>query len=163
VVTPDEQRALQLENAKADAKLWSSLQSMHASTVEDHKALATTVTDTMAQNEAAAAEAASNAMAAQNRIERIERGENVEGGLGRPMTHKKWIALTGFTPSDLRRVELVGALNDVEFEEFIRGLRREMNRASDRISIATARKILRRRVQQTVITPTIEVSDDEAA
>ena len=40
MVTPDEQRALQLENAEADERFWASLQDMHQSTVDDHKRLA---------------------------------------------------------------------------------------------------------------------------
>jgi hypothetical protein len=34
VVTPDEQRALQLANAKADAETWGTLAEMHAGAVE---------------------------------------------------------------------------------------------------------------------------------
>jgi hypothetical protein len=149
MVTADEQRALQLENAKADAAVWSSLHGMHASTVEDHKALAAKVTDIMAQNEAAAAEAASNAKAAQNRIERIERGENVEGGLGNPMTREEWIAHVGLKPHDLRRMEhamAVDALGEEAWEELLREHHRETERAYKRISIASARKVLRRRL-----------------
>src|SRR4051794_8078996 len=33
MATPAEQQALQLENAEADARLWASVQDMHASTV----------------------------------------------------------------------------------------------------------------------------------
>jgi hypothetical protein len=40
---PDEQRGLQLENAEADERFWTSLQDMNQSTVEEHKALAATV------------------------------------------------------------------------------------------------------------------------
>jgi hypothetical protein len=37
MVTPDEQRALQLENAEAEDRFWSGLHDVHASTVADHK------------------------------------------------------------------------------------------------------------------------------
>ena len=85
MVTPDEQRALQLENAKADAGQWDRLHGIHAATAEDHKGLAATVASTIAKAEGHAAEAASNAKAARGRVERIERGENVEGGRGKPL------------------------------------------------------------------------------
>src|ERR1700730_2449595 len=39
MVTADEQRALQLENAEADERFWSSVQDMNAGTVEGHKQL----------------------------------------------------------------------------------------------------------------------------
>ena len=43
MVTPDEQRALQLENAKADAEQWSNIHNLHAGTVEEHKGFAAKV------------------------------------------------------------------------------------------------------------------------
>jgi hypothetical protein len=55
MVTADEQRALQLENAEADGRFWSSLHDMHAGTVEDRKGLAATVATKISEGEAAAA------------------------------------------------------------------------------------------------------------
>src|SRR5262249_32521388 len=37
MVTPDEQRAVQLENAEADEKFWCGIHNMHADIVEEHK------------------------------------------------------------------------------------------------------------------------------
>ncbi len=39
MVTADEQRTLQLENAKADVQFWDSMSGLHASAVEDHTGL----------------------------------------------------------------------------------------------------------------------------
>jgi hypothetical protein len=49
MVMPDEQRALQLENAKQDAGHWSSLHDMHAATVEEQKGLAAMAAGAIAQ------------------------------------------------------------------------------------------------------------------
>jgi len=117
MVTADEQRALQLENAKADADFWERLHSTQTGTVEDHKGLAAAVAANIAQGETAAAEAAVNAKAARERVERIERGENVEGGL-----HKRWTRETieaeliksgDVTREDLRHWERVAELHKI--------------------------------------------------
>jgi hypothetical protein len=50
MVTPDEQRGLQLENAEADERFWTSLQDMNQSTVEEHKALAAAVEQAIASS-----------------------------------------------------------------------------------------------------------------
>ena len=39
MVTPDDLRALQLANAKADAQVWDAIANVHAGTVEGHKGL----------------------------------------------------------------------------------------------------------------------------
>jgi hypothetical protein len=49
---------LQLENAEADERFWTSLQDMNQSTVEEHKALAATVEHAIASGQAGAANAA---------------------------------------------------------------------------------------------------------
>jgi hypothetical protein len=43
MVTVDEQRVLQLRNAEADERFWTSLHDQHAGTVEESKGLGTTV------------------------------------------------------------------------------------------------------------------------
>jgi hypothetical protein len=116
MVTPEEQRALQLDNAKADADRWSSIHGMQVATVEDQKGLAATVADAITHGEVNAAEAQAKAKAAHERVERIERGENVEGGLGNPATREDFEAAlikAGFTREELRHCERVSTLHDV--------------------------------------------------
>jgi hypothetical protein len=64
MVTPDEQHALQLENAEADANFWEGLHGAQTATVNDHKGLAATTAAAVAQGEKAAAETAGNAKTA---------------------------------------------------------------------------------------------------
>jgi hypothetical protein len=107
MATPDEQRAVQLENAEEDARHWSSMRDMHADTVEGHKGLIATAERAIATGEAGAAKAESHAHKARDRVERIKRGEDVPGGLGKPMTREEWEAeliAAGFTRRDLRRM-----------------------------------------------------------
>ena len=88
MVTLDEQRALQLRNAEADERFWESIHDMHAGTVEGHKGLAAKAEHTAAEGEAEMAKAASHREAARERRERLERGEDMPGGLGKPLTRE---------------------------------------------------------------------------
>src|SRR5262249_20428346 len=105
MVTPAEQRALQLANAEADAEFWTGVQDLHASKAADQKALVATVQRDRASGEGSAAEAAANATRAKERVERIGRGEDVQGGLGKPHTREDFERIlrgAGFTDRDIQ-------------------------------------------------------------
>jgi hypothetical protein len=109
----EEQRQLQQENAEADERFWSSLQGMNASTAEDHRELLATTQRAIANSEAAAKSAASNAERAKERLAKIERGEDVVGGLGKPMTREdveRIMLANGWTKGDLRGAERLSTL-----------------------------------------------------
>jgi len=93
MVTPDEQRGLQLENAEAEERFWTSLQDMNQSTVEEHKALAATVEHAIASGQAGAANAAAKTAIAKERVARIRKGEDVPGGLGKRFTSEDAIKI----------------------------------------------------------------------
>jgi hypothetical protein len=112
--TADEQRQLQKENAEADEWLWSSLQDMNASMAADHKELA------------AAADAAANADRAKERLAKIERGEDVPGGLGKPVDLEAVLLNAGFTKRDLERFRRASDFHD-ELERL--GLEDEFRKA----------------------------------
>jgi hypothetical protein len=151
MVTPDEQRALQLENAKAVAEQWDQLHGMHAATVDDHKGLAATVASTIAKVEGHAAEAASNVKAARGRVERIERGEIVEGGLGKPLSYDDMVAIlhkAGLTGDDIRFCQELAQLSEGELD----ALMPEIMKRKERIKRAVVRAALRRRAAGADIT-----------
>jgi hypothetical protein len=143
MVTADEQRALQLDNAKADAEFWDRLQDMHACTTEDHKGLARQVGSRIAEGEAAAASAKAKAETARDRVARIERGEDVAGGLGKPMTYAQAVAImlgAGLTKRDIEDAKLIAALP----EDAIKVARDAAVKAMDRASMAAVRRYARR-------------------
>ena len=80
----DEQAAVQLANAQADAKLFAALHDMHAAVVTDQERFAGTVESKIADGRAALAEAAARLSAVREPVAAIERGEAVAGGLGKP-------------------------------------------------------------------------------
>ncbi|MGP0084638.1 MAG: hypothetical protein ACLP0B_13555 [Steroidobacteraceae bacterium] len=105
MVTLDEQRALQLRNAEADEWFWSSLHDMHAGTVEDHKGLAASVERKVVDGQTEMAKAAIQRDTAKDRRERLERGEDVPGGLGKRFTWEDAQRIcreAGMTASDIR-------------------------------------------------------------
>jgi hypothetical protein len=70
--------------------LWSSIQDMNASAAAGHKELAAEAQHTAADSEALAADAAANAERTKELLARIDRGEDVTGGLVR-LSHKEGI------------------------------------------------------------------------
>jgi hypothetical protein len=109
----NDQRTVQLENAKADVSFWGGLAEMHDATIEDHKRLIEIATKAIAKAEAAKKDAADNVTIAKDRVERIERGEDVPGGLSKPMTREdmaKILRDEGFTTADIKHCDVVHAI-----------------------------------------------------
>jgi hypothetical protein len=140
MVTVEEQRALQLENAQADEKLWAGLHDISQGLVDGHKALKARVDQTIATNEAAAADAAVNVAAAKDRIERIKRGENVQGGLGKQVDIEQMLRNTGWTTKEINDATLLAALP----EEAIKHIAEVELKAGERASKAAVRRLARK-------------------
>jgi hypothetical protein len=119
MVTIDDMRAVQRENAESDEKFWAAIQGMNAEQAEGHKELAAKSARIAADAEAGAADAAAKAAVAKDRIERLAKGEDVKGGLANPMTRKALLKAAGVTESQARHAERVHSLGDVLFEEFV--------------------------------------------
>ena len=141
MVTADEQRALQLENAKADAQFWDRMADMYAGTATDHKGLAARAERTAAEGEVERAKAAEHAARAKERVERIERGENVEGGLGKQQIDVEAILIdAGWTKADFRRARRLAELGDRASEELSAEVMRRHKRGEDVAIRAVHRK-----------------------
>jgi hypothetical protein len=113
MVTADERQQLQRENAEADAKFWSVLADMHQSSVDDHRALAAKVERKIADGEAQAAQATASFDAANDRLAKIDKGEEVSGGLGKPMMVAESLQANGFTKRDIQRCIDVARLGEI--------------------------------------------------
>ncbi|MGB7044089.1 MAG: hypothetical protein WBD65_04000, partial [Methylocella sp.] len=87
-VADDDIRTVQRENAEAAERIWSGLQDMNAETAQGQRELATLASGKAAESEALAKDAAEKAAAAKERLDRLAKGEDVRGGLGKPMTPK---------------------------------------------------------------------------
>lgn len=145
MVTLDEQRALQLENAKADEQFWSSLHDMHAGNVEGHKALAATVERAVADGQAGMADNAEKRDTAKERRERLERGEDVPGGIGKPFTREDAERILREAGVDLQHVSDIGELSNLMgFDALCDELNPVRNGAMARAEKAVIRALLRK-------------------
>ena len=141
--TADEQRQLQKANAEADERFWSSLQHMNAAATENHKGLLAKTQRVISDSEASAKDAAANAERAKERIAKIERGEDVQGGLGAPVDLEAMLRKAGLTATDIQHVRNVAELTDEEFEKFLAV--EPVMKAIERADRAMVRKLLRER------------------
>jgi hypothetical protein len=108
---------------KADASFWSSIEEVHAATAADYKQLIEIATRKIAAAEEAQKHASDNAAAAKDRVERIERGEDVQGGLGKPMRREDFIKLLrqwGWTTADIKHLQVTAAIGERGDDVFAR-------------------------------------------
>jgi hypothetical protein len=118
MVTPDEQRTLQRENAEADNKFWSWLGDSFAEQAEGHKQLSATAVKTAADAEASAA--AEKAKTARERLERLDKGETVDGGLNPPVSIYAQLRQAGWTNGKIAETVCMADLSDEGFEKFLK-------------------------------------------
>jgi hypothetical protein len=118
MVTPDEQRALQLENARTDAAIWSGLRDLDASGAADWERFVAKLGEQIASAKERAAKAEGEAKAAETRVAAIERGETIEGGLGKPLDVVAFLKSNGWTEADLRHARLLASVPKKHEEEF---------------------------------------------
>jgi len=121
MVTADDQRALQLENAKASALVATALRNIAEAQVGGFRKLAATVEAAADRSAEVVTAAAERAKDAAERVAKIEAGEDVPGGLGEPETREQLyaelIASGVVTRKGLRFNEKMAALSkEPEFE-----------------------------------------------
>ena len=147
MVTLDEQRALQLENARSDERWWETIHDMHAGTVADHKGLATTVERKVAEGQAGMVDAAAKREVAKERRERLERGEDVPG-LGKRLTSEDVERILREAGVDPQHCSDVNELSNLMgFDALMEALRPATFGAMERAEKSTIRRLLRKHRQ----------------
>jgi hypothetical protein len=139
--TPDDQRAVQLENARGDASFWETLSDAQSAAIEDSKTLLAAMTRTIAEREAAAAKALDKARDAAERLARVERGEDASG-IGRPLTHKDMIAAMGWKPGDIRHAARLSEIEELGAHD---DLMADIMKRRGQVEKVAVRAVLRRR------------------
>jgi hypothetical protein len=146
MVTVEELRAVQLENAEADERFWAGLRDMQAEQAEGNKRLAAQAERAAAKADTEALKARTRAEAAKDGAERLKRGEAVSGGLGRQLTLEDMERIcrdAGWTTKDIERAHMVAELSELGgFEELLDEVQKRHRRAE----FATVRAVLRRRL-----------------
>jgi hypothetical protein len=146
MVTPDEQRALQLCNAKDEERFWDGMQEASAEMAQGNRELTAKAEREAVTAQMRATDAASKADVARERIAKIERGEDVQGGLGKPMTREdleQIMRAEGMTTADIRHVDDVGKLSRAGlFDAYCKADNEAIRKAIKRIERRIARKML---------------------
>jgi hypothetical protein len=142
-------RSVQRENAEADEKFWSVLQGMAAEMAESNKALAATASRTAAEAEALAKNAADKIVMLKDRLDRLAKGEDVKGGLSKPMTWEdgeRILKDAGWSNADIRFSGGLPDLTEAEFEEYMKRSSElhERHEKSDRWKVLRKIKAARR-------------------
>jgi hypothetical protein len=122
MVTIDEIRALQRENAESDEKFWSVFQGMNADFATGQKVIAGIASRKAAESESLAKDAGAKASVAKERLARLAKGEDIKGGLGKPMTGEECdriLKREGLTDDDIRFMRQF-RLTEAEFDSFVR-------------------------------------------
>jgi hypothetical protein len=146
MVTPDEQRSVQEESFKDDERFWDAIHDLNASQVEGHKALVAHTEATVAAMEPEVARAAEKVEAARSKLDKLKRGEDVRGGLGKRVDPVAAMKAAGITPSMLRRMRLFASLTEAEFEALhAPTVTRRWIDATDKIVAREARRLIRAR------------------
>lgn len=144
MMTAEEQRVLQLSNAKTDAEQWSAIRDMSASTAAGHEELADKLRTAAASGREGATEAEAMAKAAEERVAAIERGDTVEGGLGKPFNIEDFMKATGWTRADIDHSILLAGVPKEHMDEFFDEQLRLMKRSERRIQRKVARSLIDR-------------------
>ena len=116
---------------------------------EEHKGLVATTERAITDMQSAAAAAAAKAEAAQDRIGRLRRGEDVPGGLGKPFTREdveRELIKLGVSKSEQRHWMRAHALHEIAQaiggETAWKEVQREILEATERGRKAAVRRIL---------------------
>jgi hypothetical protein len=148
IVTPEEKRALQLENATADVKFWSALQDMNEEQAQGHKAMAASAEAKAMQFQTQATEATVETTRLRERIGKLQNGEAVDGGLGKPLGFAEIANIlkgAGWTKADLDHCRDVNELVKLAGEGILEIIATKSVNAQQRIARRIVRRMLRER------------------
>ena len=111
MVTSDEQRDIQEENAKDEESFWGAMRDINAATAEDRKRLVASADAKLKEHELAAADAADRYETAKERLAKLKEGESVAGGLGKKLDVVAMMKALGFTPRRMKQMRLMASLS----------------------------------------------------
>jgi hypothetical protein len=118
------------------------MRDMGTASVEEHKALISRAEAVIAKEAPRVAEAAEKVKAAKTRLEKLKRGEDLAGGLGKPFDVERALKAEGFTERDLRRMRLLASLTEAEMKQASAKTGAEVVDAADRAIEREARRIV---------------------
>jgi hypothetical protein len=140
--TQDDHQTVQLDRAKAHARLWTMLSEGQADQIAGLKGVAAKAAAATSA-EPAAATAAEKAAAAVEQVAKVERGEDV-GLIPPPMTRAALLRMLGWTEAHAAHAVRMAHIGDDGMEELLA----EITRRQKQSERAASRAVLRRRKAQ---------------
>jgi hypothetical protein len=129
--------------AHHDAKLYGAVAENIAEMIKGKRALVAQLQADIAGLETVREQFAGDAATAQGRVARLERGEDVPGGLGKPVDPEDVLRRAGCTEADLRHMRVIVAMTEATHESYFEEELRQMHIANERRERALARRFLR--------------------
>jgi hypothetical protein len=145
MVMLDEQRSIQLRNSETDEKFWSAIYDMNEAQIKGHEKLIATAQQKIAEFKTSAERASAKMNSAKGRVEKIKKGENVEGGLGKPFTLEDMIRILREEGCTKREFEEMLILAEYFTEDEIHELSWEMVEFMDRSRLKVIRAFLEKK------------------
>ena len=139
--TQDDQQAVQLQHAQADARFWDTLAEMQAERIEGNKGLLATAQRAIAEGEPLAADTAAKAQTAKDRLARVEKGEAITG-IPAPMTRADLLRISGMTEAQAQHCERVAGIAAAG-EDWWRLMIDEQQRRKAKVEKAVVRQLHR--------------------
>jgi hypothetical protein len=142
MVTLDGMQALKIENTEAEERVWSSIHAMHEEKVGGQKELIAATERAIAGGSELMTKAAAQIADAKDRAKRLRKGEDVPGGLAKPLTLEDFFK-AGLTKEELRRCEQMHAVCEaLGFETVLKLLHTERDQAEWRALRALHRRVV---------------------
>ena len=143
MVMIEEQHGLKLENAETDERFWTGLREMHEEQIEGQRQLIASAERAIAKGQSAAANAAANAAEAKDRAERLKRGEDVPGGLDKPVDLERVLREAGLTTRDINHMKLLAAIPEKAMSAVHEISNEAFRKAGERAERAAVRRFVR--------------------
>jgi hypothetical protein len=147
--TVDEQRQLQKANAEADVRHWSAIAEMNSDAAIERMMLSDKARAAAEASLKLCDDSGAKAEAAEERLARIDRGEDVSGGLGKPVTLEQIALAAGWTKAMIRDAKhLYALLTELESrgieKDYWAALTNRQEKADRRIERQAERDVLRK-------------------
>jgi hypothetical protein len=142
MVTPDDLRTWQQENAEADRLFWTAMRDLNAEAAEGHKRVLATAEKKAAAAQVAVADADAKITGLAERLDQLKRGEDVAGGLSARATLAQLMRAIGWKPGDQRRARLLIAIERAGAHDMMMAEIMKRHRSAEKTAVRAVAKLI---------------------
>jgi hypothetical protein len=137
----DDQIAHTLTVARQDAKVFGTVAEGVAEMIAGKRVMIARLQADIVELESAQDRYTAEAAITQDRVARLERGEDVPGGIGKPIDPQEVLRRAGYSDAELRHLCVEGAMTEATYESYYAEVLRRLT--DERSNRALARRFLR--------------------